>query len=253
MPDFLFAPLPLFIVLLSVVSIGVGKGGMAGVGTAALPLLAMVYPPVEAAAILVPLLISQDLVGVWLYRRSWNRTIIWWMLPPALVGTGVAVLLAALVRPELVLVMLGVISIMFAVWRLWLIVRKLPEKPLSPHNWPGAIFGFLSGFTSQIALAGAPPFQIWVIPKKLPHLEMVGTTAVFFAILNWAKIPAFIALGAFSRESLTLSLLLLPVATAATWLGAWMVRRISGQGFYAFVNVMLAAIGVKLIWDAFSA
>lgn len=91
---------------------------------------------------------------------------------------------------------------------------------------------------------------MWVIPKKLPHREFVGTNSILFAMMNWAKVPAFIALGAFSRESLTLSALFLPVATLATLGGVWLVNRVNGPRFYAFVNIMLVLVGAKLLFDA---
>jgi len=243
-------PLSLFLIVVSLVILGLAKGGFAGVGVIATPLMAMVFPPVEAAAILLPLLIVQDAVSVWLFRHSWNARIVGWMMPGAIVGIAAAALFSAAVPVQVILALLGGISILFGLWQLWIAYHRLSSKPLSSHEWPGLIFGAISGFTSQIAHAGAPPYQIWVVPKNLPHMEFVGTTAILFAMMNWAKVPAFIALGEFTRDTLLISAIFLPVATLSTFAGSWLVRRVRGRGFYLFVNAMLVLIGVKLVWDA---
>lgn len=243
-------PVSLSLIVSSLLLLGLAKGGLAGIGMLGMPLMAMVFPPVEAGAILLPLLIAQDAFGVWLYRKSWNRNVLAWMIPGAAVGVIAAALFAASVSEKAILALLGVISVFFGLWRLWVAWHRIASGPLARSEWPGVIFGLFSGFTSQIAHAGAPPFQIWVIPKKLPHLEFVGTNAIFFALVNWIKVPAFIALGAFTRESLMLAALFLPVAMLGTLAGAWLVRRVNGPIFYALANAMLAVVGLKLIWDA---
>jgi len=69
---------PLFYALAipAVILLGLAKGGFAGVGAISLPLLALAISPVQAAAILLPVLILQDVVGVWAFRRSWDRAIL---------------------------------------------------------------------------------------------------------------------------------------------------------------------------------
>ena len=243
-------PLSLLLILASLVILGLAKGGFNGVGVISTPLLAMVFPPVEAAAILLPMLLVQDAIGVWLFRHSWNGRIVAWMLPGAVAGIAMAALFSAAVPVQALLALLGLISILFGLWQLWIAWHRISAKPLSRHEWPGLLFGMLSGFTSQIAHAGGPPYQIWVVPRNLPHMEFVGTTAILFALINWVKVPAFIALGEITRETLVLSALFLPVATGSTLIGAKLVRRVNGSGFYLFVNAMLVLIGVKLIWGA---
>ena len=56
----------------AVIFLGLGKGGFSGVGLAATPLLALLVPPVQAVAIVLPILLLQDVVSVWAYRRDWD-------------------------------------------------------------------------------------------------------------------------------------------------------------------------------------
>ncbi|HEX5536986.1 MAG TPA: sulfite exporter TauE/SafE family protein [Sphingobium sp.] len=245
-------PASLFLIFASLALLGLAKGGFAGIGTVSTPLLAMVFPPVEAAAIVLPLLIVQDAVSVWLFRHSWNGRIIAWMLPGAIIGIAAAALFSAVVSVRAVMAALGAISILFGLWQLWVAWHRLSARPLARGEWPGVLFGMISGFTSQIAHAGSPPYQMWVVPRKLPHLEYVGTTAILFGLVNWAKVPAFIALGEFTPRTLLISAMFIPVATLSTFAGSWLVRRVKGAGFYLFANALLIPVGMKLIWDAFA-
>ena len=48
----------------AVTALGLAKGGFTGVGMLAGPLLAVVMPPLEAAAILLPILLLQDCISL---------------------------------------------------------------------------------------------------------------------------------------------------------------------------------------------
>ncbi len=59
----------------ALIALGLSKGGFAGVGVIATPLTALYLPPLEAAALILPVLIVQDVISVWWYRRDfdpWN-------------------------------------------------------------------------------------------------------------------------------------------------------------------------------------
>ena len=103
----------------AVVLLGLGKGGFIGVGTLAIPLMAQAVPPVQAAAVLLPLLIVQDAVGVWSFRASWDRRIMVVMLPGAVIGIGLGYWFAASLSEAWVLVAVGLISFLFGLQRLW--------------------------------------------------------------------------------------------------------------------------------------
>jgi uncharacterized membrane protein YfcA len=234
---------------LAVFLLGLSKGGFAGVGAIGTPLLALVLAPVEAAAIVLPILIVQDVVGVWAFRRSWDRGIIVLMLPAAAFGVALAYFFAANVPEGAMQVLLGAISILFAGRSLWLQRGGMIPAPADPPRWFGFAMGVLSGITSQIAHAGQPPFQIYVLPRRLPRDVLVGTTAIFFAALNWIKVPAYLALGQFTHAHLVASLILLPIAIPSTFAGVWLVRRVDADRFYALIYWLMLLIGVKLVYD----
>jgi uncharacterized membrane protein YfcA len=234
----------------AVTLLGLSKGGFVGLGALSLPLLALAISPVRAAAILLPILIVQDVVGVWAFRKSWDGHVLAWMLPGSMIGIALAYVFAARVSEAAVLGVVGAISILFGAYRLWTDRRGAISAPAKSPGWVGTIAGVASGFTSQIAHAGQPPFQIWVLPKRLPRDVLVGTTAIFFAATNWLKVPAYWALGQFSRENMLAAATLLPVAIASTFAGVWLVRRVSPARFYTAIYALMILVGVKLVWDA---
>ena len=64
-PSFYAAAVP------AVILLGLSKGGFAGLGVLGMPLTALTIPPVQAAAITLPILMVQDVFSVWVYRCSW--------------------------------------------------------------------------------------------------------------------------------------------------------------------------------------
>ena len=112
----------------------------------------------------------------------------------------------------------------------------------------GVFWGTVSGFTSQIAHAGGIPFQIYMLPKRLDRDVLIGTSALYFAAVNWLKVPAYFALGQFTRTNLATALALIPLAVVSTVGGAWAIRRISGERFYVAMYVLLLVIGARLTW-----
>lgn len=243
-PSFYAAAIP------AVILLGLSKGGFAGLGVLGMPLMALTIPPVQAAAITLPILMVQDAFSVWAYRRSWDRTNLKILLPGAVVGIVLAFLLAAKVPDAAVALVLGIISIVFALRRFLGGRGAAGPPPTAALNRPaGWFWGAVAGFTSMVAHAGGPPFQIYVIPQKLPRDIFVGTGVLFFALVNLIKVPPYIALGQFTRENLLTSAVMFPLAIVSTWAGVWLVRRVSGERFYDIIYVLLLLLGGKLVLD----
>jgi len=236
--------------VLAVVLLGLAKGGFAGIGALSLPMVAMTISPVRAAAILLPILIVQDVVGVWAFRRDWDGYVLGWMLPGAVAGIGLGYVYAASVSADAVLAAVGGVSVLFGAYRLWVERHGAPRAAGGSPGWVGTIFGAASGFTSQIAHAGQPPFQLWVLPRRLPRDVLVGTTAIFFAAVNWVKVPAYAALGQFTSANLRVAAVLMPVAVLSTLAGVRLVRRVDPARFYATIYVLMILAGLKLLLDA---
>ena len=231
----------------AVILLGLSKGGFAGMGALSLPLLAFAIDPVRAAAITLPILIAQDVVGVWAFRRTVDWRLLGWMLPGSVLGIALGYGFAAGVSSAAVMAMVGAISILFGAYRLRAARHAAPRDTARWPDWIGSLFGIASGFTSQIAHAGQPPFQLWVLPRNLPRDMLVGTTAIFFAATNWIKVPAYWALGQFTSANVMTSAALLPLALVATVAGVRLVRRVDAARFYTAIQVVMILVGIALV------
>ncbi len=232
----------------AVILLGLAKGGFSGIGVLAVPLMALAVSPVQAASITLPILIVQDAVSVWVFRKAWDKKSLAILIPSALVGIVLAYLLAAHVSTAAVELALGLISLIFGARQLRITLRGT-ARPQQPSDVMGLVWGATAGFTSQIAHAGGVPFQIYMLPKRLDRDVLIGTSAIFFASINWLKVPAYAALGQFTRGNMTTALALFPLAIASTVVGAKLIRRVDPERFYVLIYVLLLLTGMKLSWD----
>jgi uncharacterized protein len=230
----------------AVILVGLSKGGFSGLSLLSIPLLALVTSPIRAAAIMLPILIVQDVVSVWAYRRSFNPRIVAIMIPGGILGIAIAAITAAYVTDAIVVLGVGLIASGFVLYT-WLFK---PGARSGPGSIPAGVFwGACSGFTSFIANAGGPPFQVYVLPQRLAPQLYAGTMTMVFAAINWLKVAAFFAIGQVSLANFRISATLFPLAIAATLAGIWLVRRVSGRLFYRIVYLFTFLVGLKLIFD----
>ncbi len=242
-PYFLAAAIP------AVIMLGLAKGGFTGAATVATPLIALVLPPFEAAALILPILMVQDAISVWVYRRDWSYWNLKVMLPGAVAGIGIAWLLAAHIPDAVVRLIVGGIGLAFVLnaWR-----GRTPAQSVVRAG-RGVFWGAVSGFTSAFANAGAPPFQIHVLPQGLPKMTFVGTSTIFFALVNLMKVLPYFALGNFTSRTLTASAVLMPLAIAANFAGIWLVRVTPVKLFYDISYVLVFLISTALVWQGIGA
>lgn len=248
-----YDPLTITFAVIAVIAVGLTKGGFSGLGATATPILALAMSPTQAAAILLPVIVVQDAISVWAFRKTWDRWVVAWMLPGGVIGVGLGYLFAARLSLTAVTGALGLITLSFGIYRLWIERGGRIVAASNSPGWVGSLFGIAMGFTSQIAHAGGPVIQMWLTPRKLPHVNFVGTIAVTFAAMNVIKLPAYAALGEFTRENLIASALLTPIAILSTLGGIWLIRRIDTTRFYHLIYGLMILLGSKLLWDALTA
>jgi uncharacterized protein len=230
----------------AIILTGISKGGFgSGIGGIAVPMMALVISPAQAAAIMLPILMVMDVVGVLAYRRSWDRLAMRIILPAGLVGIVIGWLTFRYLNDYAIRLLLGVIAIGFV---LNVAVRRgLPAEKPAPAK--GRFWSMVSGFTSFVAHAGGPPLNVWLIPQRLDKAVFVGTTVMFFTAINAAKVVPYLALGLFDARNLATSIVLFPVAIAGIFLGIFLQRRLSAVGFLKIVYALLLLAGVKLAYD----
>jgi uncharacterized protein len=225
-----------------------GKGGFGGnLAVLAMPLMAMSAPPIQAAAIMMPILLIMDAISCWAWRKTWSRENLIIMLPAGIAGTFVGYLTASMVSDAALRLMIGLLSLGFCL-QVWL--ARTRELPPSAPDWRrGSFWSGISGFTSFISHVGGPQLAVYLLPQKLPKDVLAGTFTIHFAIINIVKTPGFMALGSFTPENLWTAAALAPVAALGTLFGVWLVKRVSTALFYRIMYVILFFVAWKLIWD----
>ncbi|MFK7889238.1 MAG: sulfite exporter TauE/SafE family protein [Granulosicoccus sp.] len=241
---------PLFWLLcLASFFVGSSKGGLPGIGMLAVPILSLVMSPVTAAVLLLPIYIVSDVFGVWLYRREYSAQNLKLLIPAGIAGVLLGWATAAYVSDQLVSFLIGTLGVAF-VLSVWLRPEG-DQMARAVDSGRGLFWGTLSGFTSFVSHAGAPPYQVFVLPQRLPKLVFAGTTTILFACINVAKIVPYWTLQPYTLNSVWLCLVLLPTAVAGTVLGKLLVQAVSEKWFFRGVQVALLLISVKLIQNGF--
>jgi len=238
---FFFAALGSFLV-------GLSKGGLPSTGMLAVPILSLVISPIHATTLLLPVYIISDAVGVWLYRKNfsvWNVKI---LSLGGLIGVVFGWLMATVISEQVVTFLIGLIGLVFCL-NSWL--RKASVlQPKQPKAIPGLFWGSLAGFTSFISHAGAPPFQVYVLPQKLSKADFAGTATLVFAAINLAKIIPYQDLRPYQFSDMTDAVQLIPFAIFGTYAGAVLTKKIPDKLFFLWVQIGLFLISLKLIWSA---
>jgi len=238
------------IAILAILIVGISKSGFgAGLGVLAVPLMSLVIAPPKAAAILLPLLCIMDLFNIWHYRKSWDARNLKILLPAAFVGILLGTEFFKYLSEAHIRILIGVLSIGFVVNYF----RKHSQTGRKKADIPrGVLWGSIAGFTSFGVHAGGPPVNIYLLPQQMEKSLFVGTTAVFFTIVNYVKLIPYAYLGQLNTGNLSTSLLLSPVAPLGVWLGIKLHRKVNEKLFYNLCYIFLFFTGIKLLLDGFT-
>lgn len=232
----------------AVLLLGLSKSGFgAGFGSLAVPMMALAVTVPQAAAILMPVLLLMDLLGMAAFRRDVDRRLLMFLIPWGLLGIVIGALLFKVLDARVVAGIVGVFTLLFLAQRL-LFPPRADSAP--PPRWAGALLTVASGFTSFIAHAGGPPINAYVIPMRLSPVLFTGTMAFFFFFVNLSKWIPYAWLGLLDLRNMTTSLALLPFAPIGVWVGVRVAHRIKPVVFYRLVYTGMFLTGCKLVWDA---
>ena len=241
---------PVFYVLaaVGVLLTGISKGGFAGAfGGLAVALMCLRIAPQQAAAIMLPVLLAMDVYGLIAFVRKVDHKVLLTLLPGGIAGTVLGTVTFGALDVNLVRIVVGVIAVSFPLMVWFRIGANRPRAQTS--HVKGFFCGAGAGYTSFVAHVGAAPALLYLMPLKLDKHRLIATNAVFFAILNFIKIPPYFALGQFSFANLSTALVLCLLAPAGVKLGIWLQGRVSTETVYRVGRAGLFMTGCKLLFD----
>jgi hypothetical protein len=213
----------------------------------AVPLLSLVVPPVQAAALMLPILCCIDLFGLAAFRGVYDRRNMPILLTGLTLGIVLGCLVFTLVSGDHLRLAIGAIAMTFALNNLLGWARN---RPPTSASWPRGVFwSSLSGLTSFIAHAGSAPVMAYLLPQRLDRTVYVGTTVWFFFASNYAKIVPYALLGQLDSRNLATALVLLPLVPVGVKLGVVIQGKLDERIFYRISYWALLGLGVKLLYD----
>jgi uncharacterized membrane protein YfcA len=222
---------------------GISKGGFGGaLGVIAVPLMALTTTPVQAASVLLPILCVMDGFAIRYHYKNCNFSEIKTMLPSAIIGIGIGSFIMGIVSDQVVEIVVGSLSLMFCMQ------YYLKGNSCKIYKYSGYFWSGLSGLSSTMIHAGGGPISMYLLPKKLDKMVMVGTMAVFFGIMNLIKLIPYAYLGNFDHQNLMTSLVLIPLAPIGVKLGTMLLKVISQQRVYQVCYLFLLISGGKLFY-----
>ncbi|MCE6958913.1 sulfite exporter TauE/SafE family protein [Cereibacter sphaeroides] len=229
------------------VLVGMSKGGLPVVGMMSVPLLSLVISPVTAAGLLLPIYVVSDLFGLYAYRREFDTRVLKILIPASAIGVLLGWMTASMVSEAVVGGLVGLIGAAFAAN---LLLRRSDPPARVAKVTPGMFWGVATGFTSFVSHAGAPPYQVYVLPLKMPKTVFAGTSTILFAWINAVKLIPYAALGQLSPENLKVAAWLMLPAALAVLAGYRLVRVLPQELFFRLVTWALLLVSLRLIWQA---
>jgi uncharacterized membrane protein YfcA len=194
----------LFLLVLAgvVFLISISKGGLGGMaGTLSTPLMALVMPVNQVLGLLLPIMLLADIFSIALHWRRWNTRLVWLLLPGAVVGVTIGTYFIANVSTQVLKIGLAIVALVFVVYKL-LEKRILGSSKYQERNWHGWLAGTTAGFTSAMAHSGVPPISIYLMLQDVSPRVFIATSVLFYAILNWIKVPYYYFTGMFDFQQL---------------------------------------------------
>ncbi len=231
--------------VLAAMSIGLSKGGLPMAGAIAVPLLALQISPVTAAGLLLPVFVVSDLFGLWAWRNAFDRRVVKIIAASATFGIGIGWATAAWVNEGWVTRMVGLIGLAFVANHL--IGRRQRGEPQPARIGPGLFWGTITGFTSFVSHAGAPPYQVYALPLQMPRATFAGTSTIVFACINAVKLIPYYFLGQLNPDNLKIAAILTIPATLAVFLGVWLVKVMNERLYFTLIFSALFALSLRLL------
>lgn len=231
-------PMEWGILFMSAFIIGMSKTGIQGLSLISVPLMALTFGAKPSTGLILPILCIADLIAVLYYQRIAEWKYVFKLLPTALVGFVLALLVDKTVPSAGFKHLMGGCLVIVLLVMFWS-ERKGKENRLSSCWWYGPLFGLLGGFTTMIGNAAGPVMAIYLLSVKMPKYSFVGTNAWFFLAINYLKIPVQI----FAWDNITKQTLILDACTTPFILlggvaGILLIKRLPEKGFRSLTTAV---------------
>ena len=251
--DLVFCPVPHLTLaqwLLAAVAagcLGISKAGLVGTSLVHVVVFALLFGARSSTGVVLPMLLVGDVCAVTAYHQHARWTYVRRMLPPACIGVMTGALLMRWISNDAFRPVIGWIILALTVLQLMRMQRPRWFEAVPHSRWFAWTMGLLAGVTTMLANAAGPVFAIYCLALSLPKLEMVGTNAWFFFLINTFKVPFSAGLGLIRKDTLLLNAALVPIVIAGVLCGRWLVYRLPQRVFDFLLLGFAAVAALRLI------
>jgi uncharacterized membrane protein YfcA len=234
-----------FVFTFVVALIGFIMSSTFGVGGAVLliPVLAQRMPAAHAVALSAPVMLFNNVLKAWVFRRHLDKRATWLVSALALPCAGVGALWSARLDDRYIL--LGVAALIV----LSLVVEHGLGARVRVSSRALLAWGALTGAVSGLCGAAGPPTAIGLRGYGLSREAFIATVAVFAVLLQLVKIPAYVAAGAFPIARWPLAAVLSLLSLVGVWVAPALLRRISTRVFSGALDALLLVSAIWIVWD----
>lgn len=234
----------------AVIKNGVGVGA----GIFMLPLLSLALPAKVALGLGAPVMVVSDVAGVIYYWGEWDKRELIRLLPPAVLGIVLGTTMIKVIPNEWFRFWVALFAILFASLQLFKLGRS---KRITSSAWTSGqssirrvfpvFFGFLAGVASSVIHAGGLVMSPYLIQKLTDKRGFVGTFVLFFAIMNFLKLIAYLHIHILTCQSLLLAAIISPLIIVGGFCGNLLNKHVSQKAFRAIVLTVILIIGIDLL------
>ena len=228
--------------------IGFAKGGFGGLGALLTPLLSLVLPVASAVGVLLPMLMFGDVFALYMFWKEWDIDLLKGMLPAGIAGALIGTFLLTWLSPDRLRVILGIFVLLVVAYKF--ASDRIKMIRYQPMPWHGPFAGLLAGVASGMFNSGGPPFNSYLLLKKVQARPFIATGTIYFAVLNLIKLPGFLYTGVLDLPLLLSLWWVFPFIPIGIWVARRMLTRVSPLNFERIIIVLLVFSSLWLFWQS---
>jgi uncharacterized membrane protein YfcA len=228
--------------------IGVSKTGFSGISLVGVYLLTQTYGARDQSGIALPMLIAADLMVYHGFRAHGSWKEVWRLLPPCLGGVIAGAVLLNILDNTTARPWIGGIILAMAV----LLPLRARFPGMAAWLATAPVFAFAMGFTGGLATtlanAAGPIISIYLLARGLGKMDLLGTGARFFLLVNIIKVPFLAGQGLIAPSTLCINLWALPAILIGVAVGRAIVHRVPEKWFSRMIVIFSIYGGLRLLW-----
>lgn len=225
--------------------IGLAKSGISGISILTVPLMAETFGARASVGLVLPILITGDILALVFYRKFARWKYILLILPYAFSGIVIGYFLLGRISDPMLKRCMG--GLIISLVGLKTVIGRCDISTVSYRHIIAPFIGILAGISTIMANAAGPLMTIYLLWMDIKKEEFIGTGAWYFFILNCSKVPFLVSLDLITSQSFIFDLKLAPLVVLGSVSGVLLVKKTDQKTFERVVLLLALIAGIKLL------